>query len=109
MGCDGSNSSEAKNGFRATALSWCLHELSTQPEIQKKLRTELIAAQAEATEDGLTVEQLNNLPYLGVCLAFYGQESDPLGRRCCKGDSALAQSCVHDRQSTLEMPFKNGG
>ena len=46
-----------------SSLSWCLYELSKQPEIQEKLRAE-IESTCDDIDDGITYEQIQSMTYL---------------------------------------------
>lgn len=55
----------------STALTWMLHIFSTHPDVQRKVRQEMLDHIGVPTEDNkchLTYDALNALPYLGACV-----------------------------------------
>lgn len=58
----------------STALSWTMYLLAQNPDIQDRLRTEVLKAKAEAEESGLneiSPEQLSALPLLDAVLVSF--------------------------------------
>lgn len=61
----------------STALAWCLFALSQHPEVQSRLRNELLVAFPDEEEE-MTVESINSLPYLEAVVRETSRFHPPL-------------------------------
>ncbi|XP_050300190.1 uncharacterized protein LOC126738794 [Anthonomus grandis grandis] len=93
-------------GFETVSnvLSFMLYELAIHPDIQRRLRKEILE---HTDEDGLTYESLNNMKYLDMCVSegLRKYPTLPFLDRVCNADYKISDKITIEKGTKIFVPL----